>query len=106
MNQSISHTSKKYNNKEWSFMFEKLEAYKREHSTCNVPKRYQSDPKLGHWVHYQRTMCKADKLSQERKELLESIGFVWSERQTSQVSREQTSWDERFQGGFIMLSTS
>jgi len=97
MNQSISHTSKKYNNKEWSFMFEKLQAYKREHNTCNVPKRYQSDPKLGHWVHYQRTMCKADKLSQERKELLESIGFVWSERQTSQVSREQTSWDERFQ---------
>ncbi|KAL3785476.1 hypothetical protein HJC23_008286 [Cyclotella cryptica] len=97
MNQSISHTSKKYNNKEWSSMFEKLQAYKREHNTCNVPKRYQSDPKLGHWVHYQRTMCKADKLSQERKELLESIGFVWSERQSSQVSREQTSWDERFQ---------
>lgn len=78
-------------------MYEKLQAYKRENNTCNVPKRYQSDPKLGHWVHYQRTMCKAKKLSQERKDLLESIGFVWSERQTSKTSREQTSWDERFE---------
>ena len=33
-------------------MYEKLQAYKRENGTCNVPKRYQSDPKLGHWVRH------------------------------------------------------
>lgn len=85
-------------------MFEKLEAYKRGHNTCNVPKRYAKDPKLGHWVHYQRTMCKSKKLSQDRKDMLESIGFVWSERQTSSTSREQTSWDERFQGAKNLVS--
>jgi hypothetical protein len=97
MNQPTN-TPKKYNNKEWLAMLEKLEAYKREHNTCNVPKRWASDPKLGHWVHYQRTMRKGNKLCQERIDMLESIGFVWSERQSSNVSREQTSWDERFQG--------
>ena len=43
-------------------------------------------------------MCKAKKLSDERKDLLVNIGFVWSERQSSKTSREQTSWDERFEG--------
>jgi hypothetical protein len=29
---------------------------------------------------------------------------VWSERQTSSTSREQTSWDERFQGAKNLVS--
>jgi hypothetical protein len=56
MNPSMSRPSKKYNNKEWMSMYEKLQAYKRENNTCNVPKRYQSDPKLGHWVRNIDTM--------------------------------------------------
>lgn len=85
-------------------MFERLQAYKHEYNTCNVSKRCRTDPKLGHWVHYQRIMYKAEKLCQDRKDLLESIGFVWSERKTSKITREYTSWDERFQGAYIFIA--
>ena len=90
--------AKKCKNREWFTIYEKLQEYKRDHNTSNVPNRYKSDQKLGHWVHYQRTMYKTDKLSQDRKDLLESIGFVWSERQASNRNREQISWEERFEG--------
>ena len=50
MNPSMTRPSKKINKNEWMSMYNKLQAYKLKNGTCNVPKRYLSDPKLGHWV--------------------------------------------------------
>jgi hypothetical protein len=88
---------KKHNQKEWLQMFDRLATYKATHSNCNVPKRYTQDAKLGHWVHYQRTMYKVNKLAEERIELLEDIGFVWKERSNCSATRENCSWEDRYE---------
>ena len=41
---------------------------------ANLPARH---PSLGRWVETQRRLYKKDQLSQERFDLLESIGFKW-----------------------------
>ncbi|KAL7532920.1 hypothetical protein ACHAXR_008994 [Thalassiosira sp. AJA248-18] len=50
-----------------------LVAYKQEHGHCLVPQGYSEGPKLGQWVHKQRLVAKAGKLSDARKESLESM---------------------------------
>lgn len=92
---------KKHNQKEWLQMFDRLATYKATHNNCNVPKRYTQDAKLGHWVHYQRTMYKVNKLAEERIELLEDIGFVWKERSNCSATRENCSWEDRYEGTLI-----
>ena len=56
-------------------MYERLVAYKMKHKDTNVPQRY---PGLGRWVANQRFRKK--KMTEERKRLLDYIGFVWVER--------------------------
>lgn len=72
----------------WDAMFDQLKEYKEKHGDCLVPQRYQENPKLGRWVNKQRE--NRERLPQDRKELLESIGFVWSV-----VKREP--WEVMFQ---------
>jgi len=62
---------------QWKSMFGKLEQYKREHNHCNVPR---SEKSLDGWVNSQRIAFKKDTLSDERKEMLDSVGFVWTLR--------------------------
>jgi hypothetical protein len=59
----------------WNEMFERLVEYKNRIGSTMVPKRYQQDPELGGWVQYQRKLRKEQKLSMERFEKLDSIGF-------------------------------
>ena len=68
----------------WSDMFEQLEAYKKEHLDCNVPRNYDKNPELGTWVHNQRTKCK----DANRRDKLTAIGFVW------QFQRKK-KWNQR-----------
>ena len=64
-------------------MFERLEEYKEEYGDCLVPAKYAKDPKLGQWVADQRRISALDdKTKQERREKLNSIGFVGSVRGT------------------------
>ena len=90
--------TKKHNQSEWFLMYERLKKFKRISGHCNVPKRYTNDQRLGHWVHYQRTMYKKSNLAQERVSLLESLGFVWMERPSSCVYRGTLSWETRYEG--------
>lgn len=101
---------KRYYDKQWDSMFQKLLQYKREQGHCLVPKRYPTDPKLGTWCHTQRIQYKkahdaaakragdghsdpesedaADKtdddlsvrLTDERRNRLEAVGFSWTAR--------------------------
>jgi hypothetical protein len=61
----------------WMEMYQRLVAYKKKHKSTNVPKKYQADPRLGNWVHTQRTSYSKKELSTDRINHLESIDFVW-----------------------------
>jgi hypothetical protein len=85
----------------WEKMFSALEAYKEEHGDCNVPRYWFDNPELGQWVNNQRAKWKLEKakpsqrqankrgrLSPERVERLESLGFIWD--------RLEAGWEEMF----------
>ena len=61
----------------WERIYQRLVAYKKEHMHTNVPNRYKEDPKLGRWVDNQRVASRKKKMTEERKRLLNSIGFEW-----------------------------
>jgi len=67
---------------EWMETYKRLVAYKEVHNNTNVPIRYDRDPQLGRWISTQRTAYKNNKLSEEREEMLNSIGFDWGSART------------------------
>ncbi len=73
---------------DWDEMFERLVVFKEAHGDCDVPQRNKEDPELGIWVFRQRVFDKAEKVSDERRRKLDSIGFDWKKRGT---------WSEMFQ---------
>jgi len=62
----------------WDAMFERLQAFKREHMHCNVPTHWSKNRSLADWVHSQRHRNKREKLPKERIRRLNEIGFCWS----------------------------
>jgi hypothetical protein len=50
----VKHKMKRYYDKQWDHMFDRLLKFKDENGHCMVPKRYLAEPKLGAWVHTQR----------------------------------------------------
>jgi hypothetical protein len=66
----------------WDEMYGRLAAYKKLHGDCNVPREY-SDKKLANWIVTQRVWRNDMRLSAERIERLERLGFVWDPRQVS-----------------------
>jgi hypothetical protein len=61
----------------WRQQYEKLAEFKRKNGHCNVMARYQEDMSLGKWVGTQRVRHVNNKMRQDRKELLDELGFVW-----------------------------
>lgn len=66
-----------------------LSAFRSIHGHCRVPHRYPSSPGLARWVLYMRTLRQESRLSGERLERLNAIGFCWADRQ-------HASWQDRF----------
>jgi hypothetical protein len=67
---------------QWNTMFKRIGQFKQQYGHCNVPKSFKGDDEngrhLGCWVFQQRQKRNTtDTLSLERKEKLESIGFLW-----------------------------
>jgi len=75
----------------WKEMYERLLAYKKEHNDTRVPHGYKQDPPLGRWVTKQRHTYKREKMTEERKHLLNSIGFVLG------AIISTAAWEEMFQ---------
>mmetsp|Transcript_7266 Transcript_7266/g.9411 ORF Transcript_7266/g.9411 Transcript_7266/m.9411 type:complete len:320 (-) Transcript_7266:270-1229(-) len=71
----------------WTGKFNRLKEYKEKHGDCLVPSLYENDPKLGTWVRWQRT--KQNKMSEDRRRRLESIGFQWHV--------QQDAWSDMFE---------
>jgi len=72
----------------WEEMFVTLAAYKQGQGDCNVPAEWKENPKLGQWCNVQRRTYRKNKLSAERIQRLEKLGFVWE--------RLENSWEDRF----------
>jgi Helicase associated domain len=81
----------------WEQRFGELTAYRRQHGSCQVPSRSRTHPSLGHWVHYQRVLQRAGRLSAARRRLLEQIGFDWVSRGRSLAFRDSTYWDTKWE---------
>jgi hypothetical protein len=62
---------------DWQEQFARLKLYKKEHGNCIVPQIYPDDQKLGIWVSTQRKENLNKKLSIDRRNTLDSIGFEW-----------------------------
>ena len=62
----------------WNKQYLKLITYKIENGECNVRKSYE-DATLGSWVFNQRKNRRQDKLSREKIEKLNLLGFRWDE---------------------------
>ncbi len=72
----------------WEEIFTKLCTFKQENGHCSVPKGHEKTKKLSSWISVQRNMFRKNKLSKERIERLEELGFVWDP-----IS---TIWEEMF----------
>ena len=83
--------------KHWNERLEQLQAYNDEHGDCNVPQNYAQNPQLGMWVINQRR--RKGKLSDQRRELLEEIGFQWTVgySRPNNGNRKDGQWNERFE---------
>ena len=68
----------------WNARYRELEAFKAEHGHCKVPESHGS---LGKWVKKHRELRKKNKLSKERIQKLDALGFDWSP--------QGTPWEER-----------
>lgn len=80
----------------WQKQYDALVAYKNEHGDVKVPRLFSKNPKLGEWVTDQRRQLKAkldgrpSMMTDERKEKLDAIGFVWK-------VRERADWNDRYE---------
>jgi superfamily II DNA or RNA helicase len=61
----------------WELSFSKLLSFMANNGHCRVPARYEADPELGRWVSDQRKLYLKGKISADRVERLESVGFEW-----------------------------
>jgi hypothetical protein len=63
--------------KKWNMKYEQLVKFKQEKGHCMVPPRYEQNNSLGMWVSTQRTFLRNNKIRQDRKRILDAIGFAW-----------------------------
>jgi len=61
----------------WLMHFHALKNYCDRHGHCNITSNCPEDPQLGKWVSRQRELHSLGKLSHEKIQALEQIGFVW-----------------------------
>jgi len=71
----------------WETQFVKLTEFHKKHGHYNVPVHWVEDKVLSRWI--QRTRVYKDKLSKERKDLLDKIGFTWD--------FSDDAWEKHFQ---------
>jgi hypothetical protein len=66
--------------KTWHQQYEKLVEFKQTNGNCLVPQSYEGDASLGVWVFTQRASYANNKMRQDRKDLLDELGFTWRVR--------------------------
>ena len=90
----------------WNERFAQLVAFKKHCGHCDVPCHWRKDRLFGQWVSSQRDLRKKGRLSQERINRLDELGFRWLARrhrdappQSFQpgVSATDQLWDSMFE---------
>jgi hypothetical protein len=71
--------------KNWERLYNELIKYKEKHGHCRVSRNYRVQPGLGVWVNKQRVSFKNNRLSAERYQKLQAIGFTWVARRSNDV---------------------
>ncbi len=66
--------------------FKELESFMQAYGYCNVPRQYESNPALGHWVDNVRQQKKRGELDKEVIRCLNTLGFCWVQK---------TTWEQR-----------
>lgn len=73
---------------QWDEMYKMLTEYKEEYGHCDVPWSFEKDnKKLGTWVSHQRGFYRNGKLSDERIQKLNEIGFTFDARHLTHVRK-------------------
>lgn len=101
----LSHKNCFHPNEEaWNLRYEELKAYKKAKGNCNVPVKYPDNPQLGKWVNNQRSLrkkfdkgAKSPRISRERIEKLDKIGFEWDLSDTTRLQPNEEAWDLRYE---------
>jgi hypothetical protein len=74
----------------WAEMVAALKEYKDRHGDCRVPQRWMGNRQLADWVARQRADRKQRRISPEREQALDSLGFDWDPI----VSRWETMFEQ------------
>ena len=87
----------------WQAMLSELNAFHDQSGHCRVPAGWKENPQLANWVAVQRRQFKFAELSQERVQILDSIGFDWvvksrepREKRSTSGSDFEYQWQVRF----------
>eukprot|EP00584_Thalassiosira_punctigera_P016615 CAMPEP_0172552964 /NCGR_PEP_ID=MMETSP1067-20121228/47522_1 /TAXON_ID=265564 ORGANISM="Thalassiosira punctigera, Strain Tpunct2005C2" /NCGR_SAMPLE_ID=MMETSP1067 /ASSEMBLY_ACC=CAM_ASM_000444 /LENGTH=342 /DNA_ID=CAMNT_0013341047 /DNA_START=163 /DNA_END=1188 /DNA_ORIENTATION=+ len=83
------------NQRKWDARYAQLKEYKAEHGDCFVPVGYAAISGLGSWVALQRKLKKKGKISDDRLERLEQVGFC-VEAKKQVIKQHQKLWNERY----------
>jgi hypothetical protein len=67
-----------HKNKIWQWQYERLVEFQQTNGHCRVPFNYEQHKSLGWWVRTQRSYYNHNKLGQDRKRILDDIGFAWN----------------------------
>jgi hypothetical protein len=82
---------------QWNAMVKRLEKYVEQHGNCRVPKGYVHDQELANWVRNQRLEFahlqrgKKTRMTQDRIDILNGMGFKWSTDATYREKRPEQS---------------
>ena len=66
-------------------MFDALVHFKQQYGHCNIEWHFPERKELSKWIERQRLVREIGKLSQERQQRLEDLGFEWSQQATKKA---------------------
>jgi hypothetical protein len=88
----IEHKPRKPKNTlDWYEMLNQLKDYYKKIGDFNVPKKYPENQALSSWLYYQKTLKRTGKLTQDKLDALEKVGYTFPTPMTN-----QKTWEERF----------
>jgi len=82
----------------WEDRLAEVVAFKAKNGHCEIPLKYRENPKLGRFVNAMRSQRNSGRLSPERIEKLDAIGFVWGASRMTEVAGEgiNAAWKMRY----------
>ena len=66
-----------FDDKKWMKKYSLLQKFKKKYGHCNVKQSSNEFKGLGRWVNDQRLNFNKDNMPENRKKLLDEIGFIW-----------------------------